>query len=116
MLYALGAIDPSNARLITFNIDNAEMRLPPSIAFQIPVTVKNVVIHRCIINEGASTCVMSIDVWKKLGSPELVPSMITLRSYDGRPSQPQGLYKNVPIKLAGKTVLIDVEVVDAPLD
>ena len=45
-----------------------------------------------------------------------MPSTITLRAYDGRPSQPEGLYQNVPIELAGKSVLIDVEVVDAPRD
>jgi hypothetical protein len=59
---------------------------------------------------------MSAHVWKWLGSTELVPSTITLRAYDGRPSQPEGLDKNVSIELAGKTVLIDVEVVDALLD
>jgi hypothetical protein len=59
---------------------------------------------------------MSKTVWKKLGSPELVPSTITLRAYDGRPSSPEGLFQNVPIELGGKTILIDIEVIDAPLD
>jgi hypothetical protein len=59
---------------------------------------------------------MSKVVWKKLGSPELVPSAITLRAYDGRPSSPEGLFQNVPIELGGKTILIDIEVIDAPLD
>jgi hypothetical protein len=48
--------------------------------------------------------------------PELVPSAITLRSYDGRPSSTEGIFQNVPIKLRGKTILIDIEVIDAPLD
>nr|KUM45854.1 hypothetical protein ABT39_MTgene2208 [Picea glauca] len=39
-----------------------------------------------------------------------------LRAYDGFISQPEGLYQNVPIELEGKMVLIDIEVVDAPLD
>jgi hypothetical protein len=55
-------------------------------------------------------------VWQKLGSPELIPSSITLRAYDGRPSSPEGLFQNVPVKLRGKTILIDIEVIDAPLD
>jgi hypothetical protein len=59
---------------------------------------------------------MSKIVWKKLSSPELVPSAITLRAYDGRPSSPEGLFQNVPIELGGKTILIDIEVIDAPLD
>jgi hypothetical protein len=53
-------------------------------------------------------------VWQKLGSPELLPSAITLRAYDGRPSSPEGLFQNVPIELGGKTILIDIEVIDAP--
>jgi hypothetical protein len=59
---------------------------------------------------------MSKTVWQKLGSPELIPSAITLRAYDGRPSSPEGLFQNVPIELEGKTILIDIEVINAPLD
>jgi hypothetical protein len=55
-------------------------------------------------------------VWQKLGSPELIPSSITLRTYDRRPSSPEGLFQNVPVELGGKTILIDIEVIDAPLD
>jgi hypothetical protein len=47
---------------------------------------------------------------------ELVPSAITLRAYDGRPSSPKFLFQNVPIELGGKTILIDIEVIDTPLD
>jgi hypothetical protein len=73
-------------------------------------------VHQCIIDEGASTCIMSKVVWKKHGSPELVPSTIILRAYDGRPSSPKGLFQNVPIELGGKAILIDIEFIDAPLD
>jgi hypothetical protein len=58
---------------------------------------------------------MSKNVWQ-ISSPELIPSAITLRAYDGRPSSPEGLFQNVPIELGGKTILIDIEVIDAPLD
>jgi hypothetical protein len=80
------------------------------------VKIRNITVHRCIIDEGASTCIMSKKVWQKLGSLELIPSAITLRAYDGRPSSPEGLFQNVPIELGGKTILIDIEVIDAPLD
>jgi hypothetical protein len=73
-------------------------------------------IHRCIIDEGTSTCIMSKTVWNKLGSPELVTSAITLRAYDGRPFSPKELFKNVSIELRGKTILIDIEVIDPLLD
>jgi hypothetical protein len=116
LLSTLGAVDPADTRLITFDLDSGEPRLPALIAFQIPVKIWNITVHRCIIDEGASTCIMSKSVWKKLGSPELIPSSITLRAYDGRPSSPEGLFQNVPVELGGKTILIDIEVIDAPLD
>ena len=59
---------------------------------------------------------MSASVWKQLGSPDLAPSTITLRAWDGHASQPIGLFRNCPITLAGKTVCVDVEVIDTPLD
>jgi hypothetical protein len=59
---------------------------------------------------------MSKVVWRKLGSPELVPYSINLRAYDGCPSSLEGLFQNVPIELGGKTILIDIEVINAPLD
>jgi hypothetical protein len=116
LLSAMGAVDPADTRLITFDLDNCEPRLPAAVAIQIPVKIRNITVHRCIIDEGASTCIMSKSVWKKLGSPELLPSAITLRAYDGRSASPEGIFQNVPIELGGKTVLIDIEVIEAPLE
>ena len=59
---------------------------------------------------------MSTFIWQKLGSPPLQPSTTALRAYDGRSAQPQGLLTNVPVQLASKTVLIDIEVINAQLD
>jgi hypothetical protein len=59
---------------------------------------------------------MSKTIWNKLGSPELVPSAITLRAYDGRPSSSEGLFQNVLVKIGGKIILIDIEVINAPID
>ena len=42
--------------------------------------------------------------------------MINLRVWDGHSSQPIGLFCNCPITLVGKTIFVDVEVIDAPLD
>jgi hypothetical protein len=77
-LSTLGEVDPSDTHLITFDLDNSEPCLPSLVAFQIPVKICNHPIHRCIIDEGESTCIMSKYVWKQLGSPELIPSTITL--------------------------------------
>jgi hypothetical protein len=116
LLSAMGAVDPADTRLITFDLDNCEPRLPDAVTIQIPVKIRNITVHRCIIDEGASTCIMSKTVWHKLGSPKLLPSAITLRAYDGRSSSPEGIFQNVPVELGGKTVLIDIEVIDAPLE
>jgi hypothetical protein len=83
LLSALGEVDPEDTRLITFDLDSREPRLPTLISFQIPVKIRNITVHRCIIDEGASTCIMSKIVWQKLGSLKLIPSTITLRAYDG---------------------------------
>lgn len=59
---------------------------------------------------------MSSGIWNMLGSLKLTPSFMILCSYDGYPSQQQGILKNVSIELVGKSVLIDIEVFNAPLD
>ena len=113
----MGAVDPVDDQLIVFDARQSEHPpLPASVAFQIRVKIRNANISQCIIDEGASTCVMSNSVWKQLRSPELAPSTITLRAWYGHASQPIGLFRNCPITLAGKTVCVDVEVIDAPLD
>jgi hypothetical protein len=83
LLSTLGAVNPIDTRIITFDLDSGEPPLPTLNTFQIPVNIQNITIHRCIIDEGASTCIMSKSVWQKLGSPKLIPSTITLRAYDG---------------------------------
>ena len=116
LLFALGAIDLADTRMMAFDLDKATLRLPSTVTFQIPISVQTITIHRCVIDEGASTCIMSNNLWQKLGAPELKPSLITLRAYDGHPSTPVGLFENVLVCLAGKTVHIDIEVLDAHLD
>ena len=75
----MGVVDPFDDQLIVFDVDRSEHPpLPASVAFQIPVKIRNANVSRCIIDDGASTCVMSDLVWKKLGSPKLAPSTITL--------------------------------------
>jgi hypothetical protein len=63
LLSTLGEVDPVDTQLITFDLDSGEPRLPTLIAFQILVKIWNITVHRCIIDEGASTCIMSMSVW-----------------------------------------------------
>ena len=85
LLSVLGVIDPTDTCLMSFDLDKSTPRLPSMVAFQIPVSVQKITIHECIIDEGASTCIMSKNVWHKLGSPELKPSDITIKAYNERP-------------------------------
>ena len=54
--------------------------------------------------------------WKALGSPDLVTSPMTLKAFDGRGFQPHGLILALAVELGGKTISIQVEVVNVPLD
>ena len=69
-----------------------------------------------VLDEGASTSMLSLTCWKSLGSPELVTSPTTLKAFDGRGFQPHGRISALVVELGGKTISIQVEVVDAPLD
>ena len=69
-----------------------------------------------VLDEGASTLVLSLTCWKAHGSPELVTSPTTLKAFDGWGFQPHGLISALAVELGGKNISIKVEVVDAHLD
>jgi hypothetical protein len=71
LLKSIGGIDPTDMNLIVFDLDDHILRLPPQLAFQIQVVVSDKNIWRIVIDEGASTCVMSFACWKAIGSPPL---------------------------------------------
>ena len=78
LLKAIGGIDPMDSNLIVFNLDDHIPRLPPQLAFQIQVVIADKSICRTVVDEGASTCVMSFSCWKAIGSPPLMESQNTL--------------------------------------
>jgi hypothetical protein len=116
LLKAIGGIEPTNTNLIVFDLDDQIPRLPPQLMFQIQVVVFDKNICRIVIDEGASTCVMSLACWKAIGSPPLNESQNTLKSFNGSGFKPYGVLPSFPITLEGKTVQVEVEVFDAPLD
>jgi hypothetical protein len=59
LLSSLGEVDPIDTQLITFDLDSGEPCLPALVSFQILVKIWNITVHRCIIDEGASTCIIS---------------------------------------------------------
>ena len=69
-----------------------------------------------MVNEGASTFIMSLKCWKALGPPTLAPSHAMLKEFDGHSFPPHRLIVSFSIQFGGKIVTIDVEVVDVPID
>jgi hypothetical protein len=73
-------------------------------------------IFRIVVEEGASTCVMSVVCWKAIGHPSLSLSPTFLTMFDGQLFKPHGIIHSFPMRLGKNTVCVKVEVVDEPLD
>lgn len=58
---------------------------------------------------------MSSKYWKALDSSNLSPPRSTLKDFDGIILHLQGVFQNFPIKVWGKMILVEVEIIDAPL-
>jgi hypothetical protein len=69
-----------------------------------------------VVDEGASTCIISLACWKAIGQPALSPSPTLLTVFDSLSFRPHGIVHSFPVQLGGKTMCVEVEVVDAPLD
>jgi hypothetical protein len=91
-------------------------RLPSYIPFQITVQVCGRDVTKTLIDEGSSVSILSSIAWQTLGCPSLVPVTQNLLAFNRRTSQPLGTLPQFPITLGGKTVFIDVMVVQDPLD
>jgi hypothetical protein len=91
-------------------------RLAYHVDFQIHVEYSKYTIKHEIVDEGAATYVMSLVCWKVLGSPTLSKSSNMLNAFDGHPFHPHDILSAFPVHLGGKTVEVEVEVVDAPLN
>jgi hypothetical protein len=110
---------PPCPRMVSFDWNNlVEPRLPSSTPFQVTFLVESMSkgIHRCIVNEGSYTIILSSSAWKYLGSPKLVSNTSELLAFDKRPSECLGILPQFPITLGGKTIRIDMLVVLGPLD
>jgi hypothetical protein len=116
MLSAIGAIDVETSNVIMFSLDHFKPRLSHQLTFQIRSVVHGKIIHHTILDEGASTCIMSLSCWKVVGSPSLNQSPTTLKYFDGRDFKPYGILNSLVVEIGGKKISVEVEVVDAPLD
>ena len=110
-------VPPPSSKSVSFDWDSlAEPRLPSAAPFQIKVRVNSTNVYRCMVDEGSSASIISSLTWKALGSPKLLTAQSQLLAYDRRPGESMGVLPQLPITLGGKTVLIDMMVVDSPLD
>jgi hypothetical protein len=91
-------------------------RLPSYIPFQITVQVCGRDVSQTLIDEGSSVSILSSIAWQDLGYPPLAPVTQNLLAFNRRTSQPLGTLPQFPITLGGKTIFIDVMVVQDPLD
>jgi hypothetical protein len=69
-----------------------------------------------LIDEGFSISILSSTAWQALGCPPLALVTQNLLAFNRRTNQPLGTLPHFPITLGGKTVFIDVMVVQDPLD
>jgi hypothetical protein len=69
-----------------------------------------------VVDEGSLTCVMSLACWKAIGQLELSLSLVLLNAFDSRSFRTHGIIPSFPMHLEGKTMCVEVEVVDVPLD
>ena len=102
LLEAIGAVDSADASLLSFDPENSEQCLPHSIALQISVGCLRKQVHRTVLDEGATTCIMSFTCWQALGSPKLTASQIVLKAFDGHVFSPHGILTTFSIELGGK--------------
>jgi hypothetical protein len=108
LLFALGALDPSGLNVIKFEITDVKPRLPYHATFQIHVAYSKYTIKCAVVDEGATTCVISLICWKNLGSPTLSQSLTMLTAFDGRSFHPHDILPAFLVQLGGNTIELDV--------
>jgi hypothetical protein len=69
-----------------------------------------------VVYEGPTKCVMSLIYWKSLNSLTLYNSSDMLTSFDGHSFCPHSIFPAFLVQLGRKTIEVEFEVVDAPLD
>ena len=116
MLSALGVNDDNSSFVIKVETTGLQPRFPYYVSLLIHVECLNLTVKRTMIDEGAAAFMMSLSCWKGLGSPELSKSTTMLTTFNGRLFRLHIILPSLKVCLGGKTVAIEVEVVDAPLD
>jgi len=71
-----------DSNLMVYNNVGYVPQLSSQLAFLIQVKALNRNVHQTIIDEGASTCIMSMSCWKTLGSLPFSQSPTTLKAFN----------------------------------
>jgi hypothetical protein len=120
LLAALGSVETCNLGTIMLDMTDLKPYLPYHVVFYIVVAYTkktfNQNIFCTVVDEGASTCVMSLVCWKAIGQPILSLSPTLLTAFDIHSFQPHGIIPSFPMQLGGKTVCVEVEVLDVSLE
>jgi hypothetical protein len=80
------------------------MAFPIVVAYTMKTFTQN--IFRTVVDEGASTCLMSLACWKAIGQPILSLPTTLLTAFNDRLFRPHGIIPSFPVQLGGKTVCI----------
>ena len=91
-----------------FNLEHFKLRISDHLDFKIHTIVHGKQFHHTVIDEGASTCVMSLSCWWSIGSPDLDQSPTTLKSFDGHGFKLDRILKSLAMELGRKTISIYV--------
>jgi hypothetical protein len=87
LLATLGSTETCNLGTIMLHTTDLKSHLPYHVAFRIvvayPTKTFTQSIFCMVVDEGASTCVMSLACWKAIGQPILSSSPTLLTSFDG---------------------------------
>jgi hypothetical protein len=97
LLSMLGALEPSGSKVIKFDVMDVKPRLPYHVSFQIHVEYSKYTIKRAVVDEGSTTCVMSLICWKALNSPTLSKSSNMFTAFDGHSFHPHGILPAFPV-------------------
>ena len=112
LLSSLGINYDNSSSVIKFETMGLQPCFPYYVSLLIHVECLNMTVKCTMIDEGTAASMMSLSCWKGLGSPELSQSTTMLTYFNGRSFRKH----RIKVQLGGKTVVIEVEVVDAPLD
>jgi len=120
LLSSLGVVEPDNSRDIIFYPYYHKPHFPYHVSFHIVLvyTMKSLTqnIFHVVVDEGVSTCMMSLACLKDIGQPKLFLSPMFLTTFEFHSFFPHGIIPSFPMQLEGKTMCVEVDVVDEPLD